>query len=282
MQHYRRLFFLICIITCSRVAALNASVVNVPFKGMSESLDIFILELGHEHPQVQQRAAAKIKKMNVTDDKILLVWAKLSLLLSRSGMLEDYTDRWLRTTDAVFSLIDIDKISAGVLDILKSDNRGESTLALESFILQLGDENSRLQQDASAAIKEMNVTDDKILIAWAKVMRLLGRGGIGVAHWLQIRDAVFRLIDFDVALGGLLHLLKSDNKDESILARFVIEVVVEKLSDATIKPLPGTVPLLVGALDDQDTEIRETASRLLGIIASHAEAAVSGFNQCAE
>ena len=273
MQNYRRLFFLICIIIFSIVASLDASVVISPFEGMSESLDMFILKLGHERSQVQQRAAADIKEMNVTDDNILLAWAKLSLLLSRSGLLEDYTDHWLRTTDAVFCLIDLDKTSAGLLDTLKSDNRDESALALDSFILQLGDENPQEQLHAAEAIKEMNVTDDNILLAWAKVMRLLSEGGIG-APWLQTRDAVIRLIDLDEALGGLLPLLKSDNKDESILARFVIKHIVEALEDSIIKPPSGTVPLLAESLKDSDAQIRETASRLLGIIPTHAEAVV--------
>ncbi len=276
MQNYRRLFFLIGIIICSRAAAHNTSLVTSPFKGMSESLEISIIELGHERPQVRQDAAANIKKMNVTDDKILLAWAKLSLLLSRSRMLEDNTDHWVRTTDAVFGLIDIDKTSAGVLDTLKSDNRDESALGLDSLILQLGDENPQVKQDAAAAIKDTNVSHDQILLAWAKVLRLLSGGGISES-WRQIEDAVFRLIDLDKALGGLLPLLKSDNKDESILTRYMIERIAHKLRNANIKPLPGTATLIAESFNDSVAEVRETASRLLGIIPSHAEAAVPGL-----
>ena len=187
MQNYRRLFFLICIITFSIAAALDASVVINPFEGMSESVEIVILELGNDFPGASQNAVAAIKEMNVSDDKLLLAWAKLARLLAATDYLEN---------------IDLS---------------------------------------------------------------------------IRSRDAVLRLIDLDVALAGLLATLISDNKDESILACFVIKQIGEALEDSIIKPLPGTVPLLVRALEDQDAQIRETASRLLGIIPTHAEAAVPGL-----
>ena len=268
--NYRRLFFLICIIIFSIAAALDASVVISPFKGMSESLDIFILELGHESPQVQQRVAAAIKEMKVSDDQILLAWAKLTRLLSRGGIINYDLDHWLRTTDAVFRLIDLDKTSVGLLDTLKND---ESVLALNSVIIQLGDENPQGQQHATVAIKEMKVNDDKVLLAWAEVTRLLHMGGViiyDLDHWVRTRDAVFRLINLDKALAGLLDTLKNGNKDESILARYVIEEIDEKLKDSSIKPLSGTLPLLTKALEDQHTQIRETATQLLETISTHA------------
>ena len=270
MHKYKRVC-LICIITVSIAASLEANGVY-NFRGSEKTLDSFIIDLGRD-AEIQQDAVTAIKRTNVSDDKILLAWARLSLLLSRSGLLEDYTDHWLRTTDAVFSLVDLDKTSAGLLDALKSNNKGESGLALDSFILQLGDENPQVQQDAVTAIKEMNVSGDKLLLTWAKVMRLLGEGKIDTS-WLHIEDAVFRLIDLNEALDGLLPLLKSDNKDESILARFVIKQVVHKLRNAEIKPLPDTAPLIAESLRDSDAEVRETASRLLGTIPSHAEVAV--------
>ena len=84
----------------------------------------------------------------------------------------------------------------------------------------------------------------------------------------------FGFIDLDEALGGLIPLSDSENKDESILARFVITEIGEALEDSTIKPMPGTVALLVRVLKDQDVQIRQIASHLLGVIPSHAEAAV--------
>lgn len=150
--------------------------------------------------------------------------------------------------------------------------------SLEIHILQLGnDEAPRIHQAALAAIKEMNVPDHELLLTWAKLQRLLG-----ATHFIEnglllsrSRDAIFVLLmDLDEALNGLLPLLASDNKDESILARAVIDEISEALRQSKIQPHAGTVPLLVKALKWQDAQIRKTASRLLGIIPSHAEVAV--------
>ena len=154
-----------------------------------------------------------------------------------------------------------------------------SEIPLGSAILRLGDENPQVQQSATVAIKERKVSDDQILLAWAKVTRLLHIGGIikyAPDHWLRTRDAVYRLINLDKALVGLLDTVKNGNKDESILVRFVIEEIDEKLRDSSIKPLPGTVPLLAEALEDQDAQIRETAVQLLETISTstHAKDAV--------
>ena len=150
---------------------------------------------------------------------------------------------------------------------------------LDSFILQLGDEHERIRQRAIAAIERLKVPDDKIVLAWANLARLLSRGRIldyldNMRRWEQTTDIVFRLIDLDKALAGLLDSLKSGNRDESILARFAIKEITDRLKNATLEPLPGTVPLLVEALQDEDARIREIASQLLGVIPSHAKDAV--------
>ena len=149
-----------------------------------------------------------------------------------------------------------------------------SEIPLGSAILRLGDENPHGQRHATVIIKEMKVSDDKVLLAWAEVTRLLHMGGIisyDLDHWVRARDAVFRLINLDKALAGLLDTLKNGNKDETILVRYVIEEIDEKLRDSSIKPLPGTVPLLTKALEDQDAQIRETATQLLETISTHAK-----------
>ena len=150
---------------------------------------------------------------------------------------------------------------------------------LDSFILRLGG-SERARQGAIAAIEKLEVSDDKIVLAWAHLARLLSRGGIldypdNVHRWRYTTNAVFRLIDLDKALAGLLDSLKSNNSDESILARFAIEEITDRLKHSTVEPLPGTVPLLVEALQDEDVRIREIASQLLGVIPNHAKAAVA-------
>ena len=108
MRHNKRLFFLICIIIILLIAAaLNATVIFSPFKGMSESLEISISNLGHECPQTRQNAAAAIKDMNVTDDRLLIAWAKLRRLLTAIGGRDDF-DRLNRSRDAIFCFIDLD------------------------------------------------------------------------------------------------------------------------------------------------------------------------------
>ena len=110
---------------------------------------------------------------------------------------------------------------------------------------------------------------------WANLSRLLSKGRIlNVRRWEQMTDAVFGLIELDKALRGLLHSLKGGNRDESILARFAITEIINRLWDSTLEPPPGTVPLLVEALQDEDVRIREMASQLLGVIPSQAKAAV--------
>ena len=264
---------LICIITVSITAFLEASASRPrsAFEGSEIPLGSAILRLGDENLQTQQRVVAYIQEIKVNDDQILLAWVKLTRLLSRGGIINYDLDHWVRTTDAVFRLIDLDKTSDGLLDTLKND---ESVLALNSVIVQLGDENPQVQERATAAIQEMKVSDDQILLAWAKVLRLLHIGGISryvPDRWLRTKDAVFRLINLDKALVGLLDTLKNGNKDESILVRFVIEEIDEKLRDSSITPLPDTVPLLAKALEDQDAQIRETATQLLETISTHAK-----------
>ena len=126
---------------------------------------------------------------------------------------------------------------------------------------------------------ELDVPDDRIVLVWANLTRLLSKDGIldypyNVRRWEQTTDAVFRLIDLDKALAGLLHSLKGGNRDESILARYAIEYITDRLRNSTLEPPPGTVPLLVEALQDEDARIREIASQLLGVIPSHAKDAV--------
>ena len=99
----RRLFFLICIIIFSIAAALNATLRTSPFKGMSESLEISIIKLGHERPQVRQDAVAAIKEMNVTDDRLLIAWAKLRRLFAATGNRDEIV-RLDRSRDAIFWL----------------------------------------------------------------------------------------------------------------------------------------------------------------------------------
>ena len=283
------------------------------FRGTGETLDSFILRLGDERVHVRQGAIAAIEELEVPDDRIVLAWANLTRLLSRGGIL-DYPDnvhRWEQTTDAVFRLIDLDKTLAGLLHSLKSGNRDESILAryaikyitdrlrdstveplpgtvphfrgtgktLDIFILQLGSEHERIRQGAIAAIEGLEVPDDRIVLAWANLTRLLSKGGIldypdNLRRWEQATDAVFRLIERDKALAGLLDSLKGGNRDESILARYAITEIIDRLRESTLEPLPGTVPLLVEALQDEAARIREIASQLLGDIPSHAKDAV--------
>ena len=153
--------------------------------------------------------------------------------------------------------------------------------SLEIHILQLGDDEApRIHQAALTAIKEMNVPDHQLLLTWAKLQRLLA-----ATHFIEnglllerSRDAIFVLLmDLDAALGGFLPLLASDNQDEPILARLVIAQIGEALDASIIKPLPGTASLIAESLNDSEAEVRETASRLLGVIPAHAEAAVPGL-----
>ena len=140
---------------------------------------------------------------------------------------------------------------------------------LDSFILRLGDEDERIRQGAIAAIEGLDVPDDEIVLAWANLARLLSRGGILDYHlfrWEQTTDTVFGLIDLDKALAGLLHSLKSGNRD---LVRYAIKYITGSLRDSTLEPPPGTVPLLVWALQDEDVRIHEIASQLLGAIPNH-------------
>ena len=310
MQNRRRSSFLMGIIIFLVVGSLEANVVD-HFKGTGETLESFILRLGDEHERIRQGAIAAIERLDVPDDEIVLAWANLTRLLSRGGIL-DYPDnlrRWEQTTDAVFGLIELDKALAGLLDSLKGGNRDESILArfaikeitdrlknstlepppgtvphfegtgetLESFILRLGDEHAR--QGAIAAIEGLDVPDDMIVLAWANLTRLLSKGKIldypdNLRRWEQATDAVFGLIERDKALAGLLDSLKGGNRDESILARYAIKYITDGLRESTLEPPPGTVPLLIEALQDEAARIREIASQLLGDIPSHAKDAV--------
>ncbi len=302
MQNRRRSFFLMGIIIFLVVGALEAYVVR-HFEGTDDTLDIFILRLGDEHDR--QEAIAAIKRLDVPDDKIVLAWANLARLLIKSRIMEEGSDQlshWEQTTDAVFGLIDVDKALAGLLHLSESGNRDESILAryaikvitdrlrnaavepvpgtvshfegtgetLDSFILRLGSDHEHVRQEAIAAIERLDVPDDKIVLAWANLTRLLGRGGLlPYLRWEQI-DGVLGLIDLNKALAGLLDSLKGDNRDESILARFAIKEIAFGLRNATLEPPPGTVPLLVEALQDEDVHIREIVSHLLADIPSHA------------
>ncbi|MDE0184137.1 MAG: hypothetical protein OXP71_01635 [Candidatus Poribacteria bacterium] len=270
-MHKHKLICLICIITVSIAASLEASAPRSVWEGSEIPLGSLIFWLGDKRLQVQKRVATRIKEKKVSGDQLLLAWAKLGRLLSRGGIINYDTDHWLLVRDAVFRLSALNNTSAGLQDTLKSD---ESVLALNSTIIQLGDENSQVQQQATTAIKDMKVSDDQLLLAWAKLARVFHMGGMFkyiFDHWLRMRDTVFRLINLDKALAGLLDTLKSGNKDESILARFVILHIDDKLRDSSIKPLPGTVPLLAKALEDQNPHIRETATQLLETISTHAK-----------
>ena len=311
MQNHRRSSFLMGIIIFWVVGTLEGSIVVDNFRGTDKTLDIFILRLGDE--RARQGAIAAIEELEVPDDRIVLVWANLTRLLSK-GRILDYPDNvrhWEQMTDAVYRLIDLDKALAGLLDSLKGGNRDESILArfaikyitdglknsaveplpgtvphfegtgktLDIFILQLGSEHERIRQGAIAAIERLDVPDDRMVLVWANLARLLSKGRMikrldHLHRWARTTDAVFGLIDLDKALGGLLHSLKSSNRDESILARYAIKYMTDGLRNSTMEPPPGTVPLLVEALQDEDARIREIASQLLGVIRSHAKAAV--------
>ena len=151
--------------------------------------------------------------------------------------------------------------------------------SLEISIIKLSHERPRVRQDAVVNIKKMNLSDDKLLLAWAELTRVLTatdyRENIELS--IRSRDAIFGFIDLDEALGGLLSLLDSENKDESILARFAIKEIGEALEGSIIKPMPGTVTLLVKTLNAQDVQTREIVIHLLGVIPSHAEAALPGL-----
>ena len=304
MQNRRRSSFLMGIIIFLVVGSLEASLVH-SFEGTGDTLDTSILRLGVE--RIRQDAIAAIEELEVADDEIVLAWANLTRLLSRGGILDsvDNIRRWEQTTDAVFGLIEFDKALAGLLDSSKSGNRDEPILArfaikyitdrlkhsaveplpgtiprfegigdtLDIFILRLGDEGAR--QGAIAAIERLDVADDRIVLAWANLTRLLLNGRIHKPpRWVQMTDAVFGLIELDKALGGLLDSLKGGNEDEALLARFAIVEIAEGLAYSTLEPPPGTVPLLVEALRDEDARIREEACKLLGVIPSRAKAAV--------
>ena len=310
MQNRRHSSFLMGIIIFLVVGSLEANVVD-HFKGTGKTLDSFILRLG-DSERARQGAIAAIEGLDVPDDRIVLAWANLTRLLSRGGIL-DYPDnlrRWEQATDAVFGLIERDKALAGLQHSSKSGNRDESILArfaikyitdrlknstlepppgtvphfegtgetLDSFILRLGD-SERARQGAIAAIEGLDVPDDRIVLAWANLTRLLSRGGIldypdNLRRWEQATDAVFGLIERDKALAGLLDSLKGGNRDESILARYAITEIIDRLRESTLEPPPGTVPLLIEALQDEAARIREIASQLLGDIPSHAKDAV--------
>ena len=114
------------------------------------------------------------------------------------------------------------------------------------------------------------MSDDKIVLAWAHLARLLSRGGIldypdNVHRWRYTTDAVFRLIDVDKALAGLLHLSESGNRDESILARYAIKVITDRLKNDTVEPPPGTVPHFEGTGETLDIFILQLGSEHEGI-----------------
>ena len=142
---------------------------------------------------------------------------------------------------------------------------------LDIFILRLGDSREGIRQEAIAAIKRLAVADDKIVLAWANLARLLLKGRVMVegsnqlSHWEQATDAVFGLIDVDKALAGLLHLSESGNRDESILAQYAIKEITNRLKNATLEPLPGTVPHFEGTGETLDSFILRLGSEHKGI-----------------
>ncbi len=169
---------------------------------------------------------------------------------------------------------------AGALEANVVDHFRGTGDTLDIFILRLGGEHERIRQGAIAAIEELEVPDDRIVLAWANLTRLLSRGGIlnyldNQDRWEQTTDAVFGLIELDKALAGLLDSLKGGNRDESILARYAIVEITDRLKNATLEPPPGMVPLLVEALQDEDARIRKMASQLLEAIPSRAKDAVA-------
>ena len=311
MQNCRCSSLLMGIMIFLVVGVLEARVVD-SFRGMGETLDIFILRLGDDHERVRQGAIAGIEGLDVPDDEMVLAWANLARLLSESWILNylGNQNRWEQATDAVFRLIDVDKALVGLRDSLKSGNSDESILArfaikyitdrhnstvepfpctvphfegtgetLDIFIFRLGDDHERIRQGAIVGIERLDVPDDEIVLAWANLTRLLVKGEMLeyldiIYRWEQTADEVFRLIDVDKALAGLLRSLKGGNRDESILARFVIKEITDRLKHSTVEPLPGTVPLLVEALQDEDVRIREIASQLLRAIPIEAKEAV--------
>ena len=130
-------------------------------------------------------------------------------------------------------------------------------------------EHEQIRQGAIAAIERLDVADDRIVLAWSNLTRLLGRGrllGYHILRWNRTTDTVFGLIEVDKALAGLLDSLKGGNRDESILARYAIKEITDRLRNSTLEPPPGTVPLLVEALQDEDVRIREIVSQLLDAI----------------
>ncbi len=182
--------------------------------------------------------------------------------------------RWFLLMGIIIFLV------VGILEASIVVDRFEGTgETLDSFILRLGDDHEHVRQGAIAAIEGLGVPDDEIVLAWANLTRLLSKGRILAyldnRRWEQTTDTVFRLIDLDKALAGLLDSLKSGNKDESVLARYAIKEITDRLRNSILEPPPGTVPLLVEALQDEDVHSREIASQLLGVIPSHAKDAVA-------
>ena len=152
---------------------------------------------------------------------------------------------------------------------------------LDIFILQLGYGHERIRQRAIAAIEELEVPDDKIVLAWANLTRLLSRGGLldypdNVRRWRYTTNAVFRLIDLDKALEGLLPSLESDNRDESILARYAIKEITDRLKNSTLEPPPGTVPHFEGTGKSLDIFILQLGDERVAV-RQRAIAAIEGL-----
>ena len=157
--------------------------------------------------------------------------------------------------------------------------------SIDSLILQLGDKNPRFQQEAVSAIKEMNVPDDQILLRWARLTKLLLDGRVFEFTTKDgLSDAVFRLIDLDKALDGVLHAIRSANRTvyglnsevarRADLARHVIDNFRYRIRLSKIKLPPGAVPLLADALREHDPETCEIAAEFLGTMPADAKAAV--------
>ena len=165
-MHKHKLICLISIIAVSITASLEASAPSIAWEGSEIPLGSLILALGYEYPGAKQSAATAIKEKRVSGDQILLAWAKLGRLLSRGGIIDYDLDHWRRVRDAVFCLSDLDNTSAGMHNTLKSDESvlALGVLALNSAIIQLGDDNPQVQQQAAATIKEMKLSDDQTLL----------------------------------------------------------------------------------------------------------------------
>ena len=116
--------------------------------------------------------------------------------------------------------------------------------------------------------------DDELLLAWARLFRLLRDGGMHdqyeeIERSIRTRDALISAIDVDKALAGLLPLVKSDDKDQAMFARFAIQEITSKQQGHTLKLSPEIVAVLVKALGSEEYEVAGIASDLLGLMSPY-------------